>query len=55
MEIVTPFVKKTLSQLIAQVFKRYKTTETSVMLDRLKDLGFKYSTLAGINFTNRSY
>ena len=48
MEIVTPFVKKTLSQLIAQVFKRYKTTETSVMLDRLKDLGFKYSTLAGI-------
>ncbi|MDE6284404.1 MAG: DNA-directed RNA polymerase subunit beta' [Bacilli bacterium] len=48
MDIVQPFVKKTLSQLIAQVFKRYKTTETSIMLDRLKDLGFKYSTLAGI-------
>ncbi len=48
MELVSPFVKKTLGQLIAQVFKRYKTTETSIMLDRLKDLGFKYSTLAGI-------
>ena len=43
-----PFVKKTLEWLIAQVFKRYKTTETSIMLDKLKDLGFKYSTVAGI-------
>ena len=48
MPLVTPFVKKTLSQIIAQVFKRYKTTETSIMLDNLKDLGFKYSTVAGI-------
>ena len=48
MELVKPFVKKTLSQLIAQVFKRYKTTETSIMLDKLKDLGFKYSTIAGV-------
>ena len=48
MELVKPFIKKTLSQLIAQVFKRYKTTETSIMLDKLKDLGFKYSTVAGI-------
>ena len=48
MPTVNPFVKKTLSQIIAQVFKRYKTTETSVMLDKLKDLGFKYSTIAGI-------
>ena len=48
MPLVTPFVKKTLEKIIAQVFKRYKTTETSVMLDKLKDLGFKYSTIAGI-------
>ena len=48
MELVTPFVQKTLGQLIAQVFKRYKTTETSIMLDKLKNLGFKYSTIAGI-------
>ncbi len=47
-ELVKPFVKKTLQNIIAQVFKRYKTTETSMMLDRLKDLGFKYSTVAGI-------
>ncbi len=48
MELVQPFVKKTLQNIIAQVFKRYKTTETSIMLDKLKDLGFKYSTVAGI-------
>ena len=32
-------------------FRRYKTTETSMMLDRLKDLGFKYSTISGITFS----
>ncbi len=48
MPLVSPFVQKTLGQIIAQVFKRYKTTETSVMLDKLKDQGFKYSTIAGI-------
>ena len=48
MPLVKPFAKGALEKIIAQVFKRYKTTETSVMLDKLKDLGFKYSTLAGI-------
>ena len=48
MDLVKPFIKKTLGQIIAQVFKRYKTTETSAMLDALKDQGFKYSTVAGI-------
>ncbi|MCQ2976549.1 MAG: DNA-directed RNA polymerase subunit beta' [archaeon] len=48
MEIVKPFAKGTLEMIIAQTFKRYKTTETSMMLDRLKDLGFKYSTIAGL-------
>jgi len=48
MPLVTPFIQKTLGQIIAQVFKRYKTTETSVMLDALKDQGFKYSTIAGV-------
>ena len=43
-----PFKKGTLEKLIAQMFKRYKTTETSIFLDKLKDLGFKYSTYAGI-------
>ncbi len=48
MPLVKPFAKGTLESIIAQTFKRYKTTETSMMLDRLKDLGFKYSTIAGI-------
>ncbi|MGG3692441.1 DNA-directed RNA polymerase subunit beta' [Heyndrickxia ginsengihumi] len=43
-----PFVKGFLGSIIAEVFKRFKITETSKMLDRLKDLGFKYSTKAGI-------
>ena len=48
MDPVEPFIKKNLSQIIAQIFKRYKTTETSAVLDAMKDLGFKYSTIAGI-------
>ena len=48
MPISKPFVKGDLESIIAQVFKRYKTTETSIYLDKLKDLGFKYSTKAGI-------
>ena len=45
---VDPFRKKDLQQIIAQIFKRKKTTETSIVLDKIKDLGFKYSTVAGI-------
>ena len=48
MPLVNAFAKGTLEKIIAQVFKRYKTTETSIMLDNLKDLGFKYSTISGI-------
>ncbi len=51
MDLVKPFPQGALKSIIAQIFKRYKTTETSVMLDRLKDLGFKYSTLAGISIS----
>ncbi len=48
MDPVPAFIKKNLSQIIAQIFKRYKTIETSTVLDAMKDLGFKYSTVAGI-------
>ena len=48
MPLVKPFAKGTLEKIIAQVFNRYKTTETSAMLDKMKDLGFYYSTIAGI-------
>ena len=30
------------------MFKRYKLAETSKTLDKMKDLGFKYSTISGI-------
>ena len=46
--IVLPFKKKNLGQIIAEVFKRFHITETSMMLDRMKDLGYKYSTRAGL-------
>lgn len=49
MPIVEPLLKGAYVKLIAQVYKRYQTTETSIMLDKLKDLGFKHSTLAGIS------
>jgi len=49
MPLTDAFAKGILSKLIAQVYKRYQTTETSIMLDKLKDLGFKYSTLSGIS------
>lgn len=47
-EEIAPFKKKILGNIIAEVFKRFKITETSKMLDRMKDLGFRYSTKAGI-------
>ncbi|PYZ95664.1 DNA-directed RNA polymerase subunit beta' [Alteribacter lacisalsi] len=47
-EIVKPFKKGFLGDIIAEVFKKFKVSETSVMLDKMKDLGFYYSTKAGI-------
>ena len=49
MPLVDALNKGALGKIIAQIYKRYHTTETSVMLDKLKDLGFKYSTLSGIS------
>ncbi|MFS0877519.1 DNA-directed RNA polymerase subunit beta' [Solibacillus isronensis] len=48
MPVVDPFRKKFLGNVIAEVFKEFHITETSKMLDRMKNLGFKYSTRAGI-------
>ena len=47
-EEVKPFKKGFLGDIIAEIFKRFKISETSKMLDRLKDLGFSYSTRAGM-------
>nr|WP_018659658.1 DNA-directed RNA polymerase subunit beta' [Allofustis seminis] len=48
MPIVSPFKKKDLGNVIAEVFKRFKVTETSRMLDEMKDLGYSYATKSGI-------
>ncbi|QHW38108.1 DNA-directed RNA polymerase subunit beta' [Staphylococcus ursi] len=47
-ELVPPFNKKFLGNIIAEVFNRFSITDTSMMLDLMKDLGFKYSSKAGI-------
>ncbi len=47
-ELINPFKKGFLGNIIAEVFKRFQITETSRMLDKMKDLGFKYSSKAGI-------
>ncbi|MCK0473315.1 DNA-directed RNA polymerase subunit beta' [Halalkalibacter sp. APA_J-10(15)] len=47
-ELVEPFKKGFLGLVIAEVFKKFAIAETSKMLDRMKELGFKYSTRAGI-------
>ncbi len=46
--LVSPFKKGFLSQIISEVFNVFKINETSKMLDKLKNLGFKFSTQAGI-------
>ena len=51
MALTPALIKKDLGKIIAQIFKRYKTTETSIFLDKLKDLGFKYSTKSGITIS----
>lgn len=47
-EEIAPFKKGILGQIIAEIFKKFHITETSKMLDRMKNLGFRYSTKAGI-------
>ncbi len=49
--LVAPFKKDFLSMIVAEVFKQAKLTETSKTLDKMKDLGFKYSTIAGITIS----
>ncbi len=46
--LVEPFGKKQLGLIINEIFRRYGTSKTSVVLDKMKDQGFAYSTIAGI-------
>ena len=45
------FKKKDYSSVIAEVFARYQTEGSSIILDKIKDLGFKYSTVAGMTIS----
>jgi len=47
-KILKPFKKSVLEKIIARVFREYRTTKTAEMLDKMKNLGFSYSTIAGI-------
>lgn len=40
--------KKDLGKVIAEVFRRYSVDQTAEVLDQIKSLGFRYSTVAGI-------
>lgn len=46
--VVEAVKKKDLGKVIAEVFKRYPVDDTAEILDQIKSLGFKYSTVAGI-------
>ncbi|MGL4589578.1 MAG: DNA-directed RNA polymerase subunit beta' [Mycoplasmatales bacterium] len=50
-EVVKPFKKGFLSELIYNVFEKYNIQQTSKMLDLMKDLGYKHSCLSGISIS----
>ena len=47
-EIDFPVTKSKMEGILAKTFNLLGTTETAKMVDAVKDIGFKYSTLAGI-------
>ncbi len=47
-KLLEPFKSKDLSNIIVSFFKRYGSHKTAKMLDNIKDLGFKYSTISGV-------
>ena len=48
LEVDKLVVKKDIGKIIDKCYRRYGATETSEMLDRIKAMGFRYSTLGGI-------
>ncbi|WP_026962525.1 DNA-directed RNA polymerase subunit beta' [Alicyclobacillus herbarius] len=49
--IAKAIIKKDLGNILAECFRRYGTTTTSEILDKVKRLGFHHSTLAGITIS----
>ncbi len=50
-EIDFPVMKKTMGTIIERVIRLHGLTESAEVIDYIKALGFKYSTLAGITFS----
>ena len=50
-EISFPVMKKSMGTIIERVIRLHGLTESAEVIDYIKALGFKYSTLAGITFS----
>ena len=50
-EISFPVMKKSMGTIIERVIRTHGLTESAEVIDYIKALGFKYSTLAGITFS----
>ena len=50
-EIDFPVMKKSMGTIIDRVIEKHGLTESAEVIDYIKELGFKYSTLAGITFS----
>ncbi len=50
-EIDFPVMKKSMGQIIEKVIDKHGLVESAEVIDYIKELGFKYSTLAGITFS----
>ncbi len=50
-EISFPVMKKSMGNIIERVIRTHGLTESAEVIDYIKALGFKYSTLAGITFS----
>lgn len=46
-----PIKKKDITNIIDEVFHRYGTQKTSAILDKLKDNGFRFSTISGLTIS----
>ena len=49
LEINKPVMKKELKKLVADCYDKFGTTECSKLVDRLKEIGYRYSTLASVS------
>ena len=47
-EIDYPTGKDELGKIVAKIYEKHGTTQTSIILDKIKALGYKFSTLSGI-------